>query len=109
MGLHTETKGIIGAEERKFLSDRKEAEVQPVRNAATDLAASVTWLPDRDSSEMFGRVFPRLAELAKRLSARTNARPAAKEEPEELLALRAHTSFIETWVRNSTEELTNAS
>ena len=109
MGLHTETEGIIGAEERKFLSDRKEAEVQPVRNAATDLAASVTWLPDRDSSEIFARVFPRLAELAKRLSARTNALPATKNEPEELLALRAHTSFIETWVRNAAEELTNTS
>ena len=109
MGLHTETEGIIGEEERKFLSDRKEAEVQPVRHAATDLAASVTWLPDRNSSEMFGRVFPRLAELANQLSARTNALAAAKNEPEELLALRAHTSFIESWVRNVSEELTNVS
>ncbi len=53
MGLHTETEGILGDEERKFLSTRKEEEVLPVRNAATELAASLTWLPDRDSSETF--------------------------------------------------------
>src|SRR5437879_12772419 len=51
MGLHTETEGILGSEERKFLSAPNEEEVLPVRNAATELAASLTWLPDRDSSE----------------------------------------------------------
>jgi cyclic beta-1,2-glucan glucanotransferase len=109
MGLHTETEGIIGDEERKFLSDRKDAEVQPVRNAATELAANVTWLPDRDSSEIFAERCQTLAELAKRLSVRTDAVPAGKSEPEELLALRAHTSFIESWVRNVSSELANVS
>ena len=51
MGLHTETEGILGSEERKFLSARNEEEVLPVRNAATELAASLTWLPDRDASD----------------------------------------------------------
>src|ERR1700741_2571689 len=109
MGLHTETEGIIGDEERKFLSDPKDAEVQPVRNAATELAANVTWLPDRDSSEIFAERCQTLAGLAKRLSVRTDAVPAGKNEPEELLALRAHTSFIESWVRNVSSELANVS
>jgi len=105
MVRHTETEGIIGDEERKFLSDRKEAEVQPVRNAATDLAANVTWLPDRDSSEMFLARCQELAEQAKVLPERVDALPAKNTDPEPLLALRSHTSFIESWIRNVSNEL----
>src|SRR5215469_11208751 len=105
MGLHTETEGIIGEEERKFLSDRKEAEVQPVRNAAADLAANVTWLPDRDSSRVFAARCEALAAKARVLSERTHAAPAKNTDPEPVLVLRSHTSFIETWVRNVANEL----
>ena len=108
MALHTETEGIIGDEERKFLSDRKEAEVQPVRNAASELAATVTWLPDRDSSEMFAQRGQELLERAKVLSERVDRIPAQKTDPEELLALRSHTSFIESWARNTSSELAAA-
>ena len=78
MGLHTETEGIIGEEERKFLSDRKEAEVQPVRHAAADLAARVTWLPDRDSSPVFAARCESLADAAKLCFERTGACGAAR-------------------------------
>ena len=108
MGLHTETEGIIGEEERKFLSDRKEAEVQPVRHAAADLAATVTWLPDRDSSPVFAERCESLADAAKLLSERTRALPAKNTDPEPLLVLRSHTSFIESWVRNVSSELARA-
>ena len=81
MGLHTETEGIIGEEERKFLSDRKDAEVQPVRNAAADLAANVTWLPDRDSSPLFADRCETLADQAMVLSKRTQALPAQYTDP----------------------------
>ena len=105
MGLHTETEGIIGEEERKFLSDRKEAEVQPVRNAATELAASVTWLPDRDSSEMFSARCEELAEQVKLLARRMDAVTPQKSDSEDLLALRSHVPFMETWTRNVSNEL----
>ena len=108
MGLHTETEGIIGEEERKFLSDRKEAEVQPVRHAAADLAATVTWLPDRNSSPVFAERCESLADAAKLLSERTRALPAKNTDPEPLLVLRSHTSFIESWVRNVSSELARA-
>jgi len=108
MGLHTETEGIIGEEERKFLSDRKEAEVQPVRNAATELAATVTWLPDRDSSVVFGERAERLAREIETLSERMKAVPAGKDDSEDLLALRAHVPFIESWARNVSSELVHA-
>lgn len=108
MALHTETEGIIRDEDRKFLSDRKEAEVQPVRNAATELAATVTWLPDRDSAEAVADRCQALAEQAKVLSERMKDVPAKKTDPEDLLVLRSHTSFIESWVRNTSSEVGNA-
>jgi len=96
MGLHTETEGIIGEEERRFLSDRKEAEVQPVRNAATELAATVTWLPDRDSSLTFAERAEKLAKQIEVLSERMENVPVGKDDSEDLLALRAHVPFIES-------------
>ncbi len=109
MGLHTETEGIIGEEERKFLSGRKEEEVQPVRNAATELAATVTWLPDRDSSVTFTERAEKLARQIETLSESMEAVPPRKDDSEDLLALRAHVPFIESWARNVSSELVNAS
>jgi len=109
MGLHTETEGIIGEEERKFLSDRKEAEVQPVRNAAAELAAGVTWLPDRESAATFTERIEKLTRAIEALSEAMEGVPPSKDNSEDLLALRAHVPFIESWARNVSNELLHTS
>jgi cyclic beta-1,2-glucan synthetase len=88
MGLHTETEGIIGDEERKFLSTRKEEEVLPVRNAATELAASLTWLPDRDSTETFSTRCQALMQQFTTLSERVDDRVDGASDSEDVIVLR---------------------
>jgi len=87
MGLHTETEGILGDEERKFLSARKEEEVLPVRNAATELAASLTWLPDRESSETFSTRCQALMQQFTTLSDRVDEGIDSAPDSEDVIVL----------------------
>jgi len=88
MGLHTETEGILGSEERKFLSARNEEEVLPVRNAATELAAILTWLPDRDSSETFSKRCQALLQQFTTLSDRVDEGFEGASDLEDVIVLR---------------------
>src|SRR5215469_2825618 len=108
MGLHTETEGIIGSEERKFLSSPNEAEVLPVRHAATELAAHLNWLPDRDSSEMFSTrcqtVVQRLNTLSERLD--EGVKPAA--DSEDVIVLQGTIRMLIAAARSVSGELSHA-
>ena len=108
MGLHTETEGILGEDERKFLTARDEAEVRPVRQAATELAASVTWLPDRDSSEMFSSRCRALLEQFKELSDRIDAGLGKSSDSEDVMALRSNIRLLLAPARSLCSELSDA-
>src|SRR5580765_340663 len=107
MGLHTETEGILGDEERKFLSVRKEEEVLPVRNAATELAASLTWLPDRDSSEALSNRCQALLQQLNTLSERVDEGFKAEPDSEDLIALRGSIRTLVSGARTVRSEVSN--
>ncbi len=109
MGLHTETEGIIGEEERKFLSARNESEVLPVRNAAAELAASLTWLPDRDSAETFSRRCQTLVQQLKELSDHVDAGFGQAPDSEDLIVLRGTIRALVSGARTVCGELSHAS
>ncbi|MBZ5688459.1 MAG: glycosyl transferase [Acidobacteriia bacterium] len=108
MGLHTETEGIIGDEERKFLSARKEEEVLPVRNAATELAASLTWLPDRDSSETFSTRCEALLRQFTSLSDRVDEGFEGASDLEDVIVLRGTIRMLLGGARTVFGDLSNA-
>src|SRR3954464_5237563 len=108
MGLHTETEGIIGDEERKFLSARNEAEVLPVRNAGSELAASLTWLPDRDSSETFSQRCQTLVQQLKQLSIHVDDGFSKEPDSEDVIVLRGTIRVLVSGARSVCEELSGA-
>ena len=108
MGLHTETEGIIGEEERKFLSERNGAEVLPVRNAATELAASLTWLPDRESSEIFANRCQKLVQQLKVLSEGVEAAFERAPDSPDLNELRTNAIVLTGGARTLANELGQA-
>jgi hypothetical protein len=109
MALHTETEGIIGEQERKFLSEGSEVEDQSLRNTATELAASATWLPDRKSSDSLLIRCEQLLEEFKALSEAVE--PAFQRNPNsaELLELRTSAILFIAGARASCGELGGAS
>ena len=68
MASETQTKGIVpetsgaATEEERRSSLQRAAEVQALRLAALELAANLSWLPDRDAGEMFSERCERLCE-----------------------------------------------
>ena len=109
MGLHTETEGILGDKERKFLSTRKEEEVLPVRNAATELAASLTWLPDRDSSETFFTRCQALTQQFTTLSDRVDEGIDSAPDSEDVIVLQGTIRMLVGGARTVCSELSQAS
>ena len=105
MGLHTETEGIIGEPERKFLSEQKEAEVQPLRNAATELASSVTWLPDRKSSVYLAARCERLIQQFRSISQDIESAFQQNPTSAELLELRTSAVLLTAGAKNVSSEL----
>jgi cyclic beta-1,2-glucan synthetase len=108
MGLHTETEGILGSEERKFLSARNEEEVLPVRNAATELAASLTWLPDRDSSETFSSRCEALLQQITTLSDRVDQEFEGASDLEDVIVLRGTIRMLMGGARSVCGDLSHA-
>src|SRR3954471_2609821 len=108
MGLHTETEGIIGDEERKFLTARNEAEVLPVRNAGSELAASLTWLPDRDSSEIISERCQTLVQQLKQLSERVDDGLSKGPDTEDVIVLRGTIRVLFSGARNVCADLEGA-
>ncbi len=109
MGLHTETEGILGDAERKFLSARKAEEVLPVRNAATELAASLTWLPDRDSSETFSTRCQALMQRFTTLSDRVDEGIDSAPDSEDVIVLQGTIRMLVGGARTVGSELSEAS
>ena len=109
MGLHTETEGIIGSEERKFLSVRNEEDVLPVRNAATELASRLTWLPDRDSSETFSIRSEALLQRIRTLSEQVDAGIQGASDSEDGIVLRGTIRMLVGAARTVCGELTHTS
>ena len=109
MGLHTETEGILGDEERKFLSTRKEEEVLPVRNAATELAVGLTWLPDRESSETFSTRCQALMQQFTALSDQVDKGIDSAPDSEDVIVLRGTIRMLVGGARAVCSELSQAS
>src|SRR5499427_2244976 len=108
MALHTETEGIIGEQERKFLGEGNEAEDQSLRNLATELAATATWLPDRKSADYLSARCEQLLEQFKALS--EDVEPAFQRNPNsaELLELRTSAILFISGARSACGELGGA-
>lgn len=109
MALHTETEGIIGEEQRKFLSEPTETEDQPVRIAARDLASVVTWLPDRNSSESLSFRCERLIDQFKTLAERVEAAFQRNPNSADLLELRTNAILLTSGARTVCSELQSVS
>jgi len=109
MALHTEIEGIIGEQERKFLSEGNEAEDQSLRNVATELAATATWLPDRKSADYLSARCEQLLEQFKALS--EDVEPVFQRNPNsaELLELRTSAILFISGARSACGELGGAS
>ncbi len=105
MGPHTQTEGIIGEEERKFASAANIHEVVPVRNAAAEFAATLSWLPERPSSESFSERGQRLLQKFKPLVTGVDAAFAASPDSEDLLWLRTNAQQLSSAARSITSEL----
>lgn len=61
-GVVPETRRAMGGEDRHAAALESRAELQVLRKAALELAANLSWLPDRDASEMFSERCERLTE-----------------------------------------------
>jgi len=109
MAIHTETEGIIGEPERKFLRGQSEAEVQRLREAATKLAAAVTWLPDRKSTESLSIRCEKLVQQFKSMAEAVE--PAFQQNPSsaDLLELRTSAILLTSGAKNVCNELGGAS
>ena len=105
MALHTETDGIIGEQERKFLGEPNEREDQPLRNAASELAAGLTWLPDRSSSELLSLRCEKLVEQCKTLAQNVERVFQRNPNSAELLELRTSAILLTAGARNICGEL----
>jgi len=106
MGPHTQTEGIIGEEERKFSAVRiQKEEVVPVTNAAAELAASLTWLPERSSAETFSVRCERLIMGLKILCERVDSALARTPDSEELLAVHGNAKLLSSGARVVASEL----
>ncbi len=98
MGPHTQTEGIVGEEERKFLSVGSIEEVVPARNAGAEFAASLNWLPERSSAEAFR---PRGEKLLSKLKVLVNDIDAA-------FAKAPHSEDL-LWLRTNAQQLSSSS
>src|SRR5215467_6173431 len=95
MGPHTQTEGIIGEEERKFSAVRiQKEEVLPVRNATAELAASLTWLPERSSAETFSARCEKLILRLKALCNRVDSTLTQTPNSEELLTMHGNAKLL---------------
>ena len=106
MGPHTQTEGIIGEEERKFSAVRiQKEEVLPVRDAAAELAASLTWLPERSSSETLSIRCQKLILRLKILCERVDSALARTPDSEDLLAVHGNAKLLSSGARIVASEL----
>ena len=103
---HTQTEGIVTEEERKFSSAPTVQEVAPVRNLAGEFAATLSWLPERPSSEMFSERGQNLLLKFEDLVDGIDDAYAANSESEDLLWLRTNAQQLSSAARAITAELT---
>ncbi|HZQ94943.1 MAG TPA: glucoamylase family protein [Candidatus Sulfotelmatobacter sp.] len=61
-GIVPDTGGVTGAETRQSAPVERARDAQALRKAALELAANLSWLPDRDAGEMFSERCERLCE-----------------------------------------------
>ena len=102
---HTQTEGIVTEEERKFSSAPTVQEVTPVRNLAGEFAATLSWLPERQSSAIFSERGEVLLEKFKALVEQIDAAYAANNASEDLLWLRTNAQQLSSAARAITAEL----
>jgi len=107
MGPHTQIEGIVTDEERKFSSAPTLQEVAPVRNIAGEFAATLSWLPERSSSEIFSERGEALLLKFKTLVDRIDAAYAANSESEDLLWLRTNGQQLSSAARAISSDLTS--
>src|SRR5271166_4698516 len=107
MGPHTQTDGIIGEEERKFSSASKVEEVLPVRNAGAEFATTLSWLPERPSSEAFSERGRKLVSNLKAVVDGIDTAFAKNPDSEDLLWLRTNAQQLFSAARSITAELSS--
>jgi len=109
MGPHTQTEGIVTEEERRFSSAPTTQEVVPVRNVAGEFAATLSWLPDRLSSEVFSERGEELLLKFKTLVDRIDGAFAAHPDSEDLLWLRTNAQQLSSAARAISADLSSQS
>ncbi len=90
MGPHTQVEGIVGEEERRFSSAGNIEEVVPARSAGADFAATLSWLPERESAEAFQSRGEKLLSRLKKLVSGIDAAFAEAPDSVDLLWLRTN-------------------
>ncbi|MGC2446292.1 MAG: hypothetical protein WA477_01520, partial [Candidatus Sulfotelmatobacter sp.] len=104
MGPHTQIEGIVGDEERKFSSAGSIEEVVPARNAGADFAATLSWLPERESAEAFRPRGEKLLSRLKKLVSGIDAAFAESPDSVDLLWLRTNGQQLSSAVRGLVDE-----
>ena len=109
MGPHTQVEGIVTDEERKFSADVKVEEVVPVRNAAGEFAATLSWLPERPSAVAFRDRGETVLSKYEALVDRIEDAFAESPDSEDLLWLRTNAQQLSTAARAIVNELSTLS
>ncbi len=97
MGTHTQTNRIIREEEPRLSRPSNPVEARAVHLAATELAASLSWLPGRSSAETFSERCKKLTADFKNLFKDVDEAYTKNPKSEDLL-----------WLRNNAQQLSSA-
>jgi len=105
MGTHTEFRSITGEEEQQPTRAANEARSQTLRRAATELAASVSWLPGTSSSDEFAKRCGTLVTFFKGIFNEVEAAYSKTPGSEDLLWLRTNAQQLSSSARQVASDL----
>jgi hypothetical protein len=105
MGPHIETGDAISEEERHVDTPVPESEIRSFRTPARELAARLSWLPDRPSGEMFSQRCEALSTSFEKLFKQVNPAYEKDKSSEDLLWLRDNSQQLSLAARQLAGEL----
>src|SRR5579864_3077647 len=105
MGLRMPTGGVIGEEERLSQHIYSGPEAESIRAAALQLAARLSWLPERPSGDMFANRCKDLSTALEDLFKKVNVAFAKDTPSEDLIWLKDNTQQLLLAARTLSNEL----
>jgi cyclic beta-1,2-glucan synthetase len=105
MGTHTEFRSITGEEEQQPTRAADEAQSQTLRSAATELAATLSWLPGTSASDLFVKRCRALVASFKSMLGEVETAYSKTPGSEDLLWLRTNAQQLSSSARQVASDL----